>query len=542
MTNLGTAVYAVYDAPDGAVGFCTLEPGMMRGQVLVRDLRTQEFAAVDAGRIIHLFTLDRHGETSVYPFIRLRPMVTAAAVEREKARIAANVALPPVQMALEVGDFHMMTGYDASREDMLALRKSPPDVATIRAVMLFACISANRGNGECERIFFRLWPHIADGSIRRLNIHQQYKLATTPLPEEHKVKGGIGVWYTDAEKTKGLGDYVHAVWDWSEDFVAWWHAHSKLRDRELRRRAARELGMPLGLGLTKFTFGLELLGQNVCCLDKHILGILVGAAKTLEEAREAGTALATQISRKDRPRKGEERRWLAISETSLNLYEKYEDMLVEDNEFYKSSDPMGYARAQWMTWEILRGEATMHDSLFASIRAIRTQQPMRLPKGYLDNLKRGAHMRWMRLNYRWVDVRGAKVAGIKSREFGLRLKKYAKKYRSGGLKLVGNPPFSGKQGHGKGNLDVIRELLRKYGYGLDRAGREVWLSMPLRGGQSYDLMVAMLDEYVQTVKEFPDDFGIVGVHRSKGNLYYVRFSESSYAADFVAVLRAPVGT
>ncbi len=548
MPSLGTTLYAVYDAPDGAVQFCTLEPGTIRGQVLVRDLRTSEHAVVDANRIIHLFTLDRNGEGSVYPFIRLRPMVTVAAVEREKARIAANVALPPVQMALEMGEFHMMTGYDASRADMLSLRKTIPDVATVRAVMLFACISANRGNGECERIYFRLWSNIVDGSIRKLDIHQQYKLATTPLPEEHGVKGGIGVWYTDKDKTRGLGDYGHAVWDWSEDFVKWWRANGKLRDRELRRRAASELGLPLGLGLTKFTFGLELLGQNVCCLDKHILGILVGAAKTMDEARTMGEDLAGKISKKLKPRKGEERRWWVISPSSLDLYEKYEDMLVADNEFYKSSDPMGYARAQWMTWEILRGEATMHDSLFASIRAIRTGQPVRLPKGYLDNLKRGAHMRWMRLNYRWVDVRGQKVVSMKAKEFGVRMKEHAKKYRSSGLKLVGNPPSKGKlplglaqNQAGRGNLDVLRDLLKRYGYDLVRAGREVWLSMPVRGQQSYGLMVAMLDEYVQTLKEFPDDFGIRGVHRKKDDLYRVFFTEAQFAADFVASLRTPTG-
>jgi hypothetical protein len=541
---LGTALYAVYDAPDGEVQFCTLEPGMVRGQVLVRDLRTTEYAAVDANRIIHLFTLDRYGESSVYPFIRLRPMVTATAVEREKARIAANVVLPPVQMALDIGEFHLATGYDAAREDMLTLRKTIPDVATVRAVMLFACISANRGNGECERIYFRLWPHIVDGSIRKLSIHQQYKLATTPLPEEHGAKGGIGVWYTNKEETQGLGDYIHAVWDWSEDFVKWWHANSKLRDRELRHRAASELGLPLGLGLTKFTFGLELLGQNVCCLDKHILGILVGSARTMEEALEMGKKLAGQISSKLQPRKGEERRWRAISPTSLDLYEKYEDMLVEGNEFYKPSDPMSYARAQWMTWEVLRGEATVHNSLFASIRALRTGKPMRLPTGYLDNLKRGAHMRWMRLRYRWIDVRGEKHVSMKAKEFGVRMKAYAKKYRSGGLKLVGNPPSKGKlplglgQNEGqKGNLDVLRDLLNKYGYSLGRAGREVWLSLPARSGHNYSLMVALLDEYVQTLKEFPDDFGVHSIHRAKGDLYRVYFTEAQFANDFVEVFR-----
>lgn len=544
MPALGTTLYAVYDAPDGEVQFCALEPGMLRGQVLVRDLRTTEYAAVDANRIIHLFTLDRFGESSVYPFIRLRPMVTAAVAEREKARIAANISLPPVQMALGAGEFHMATGYDASREDMLRLRKSVPDVATVRAVMLFACISANRGNGECERIYFRLWSNIADGSIRKLDIHQQYKLATTPLPEEHGVKGGIGVWYTDKEKTRGLGDYIHAVWDWSEDFVRWWQAHSKLRDRELRRQVTTELGLPLGLGLTKLTFGLELLGQNVCCLDKHILGILVGAARSEEEARSMGEGLAEKISRKLKPKVGEDRRWWAISPASLELYEKYEDMLVKDNEYHKSSDPMSYARTQWMTWEVLRGEATMHDSLFSSLRALRTGKPMRLPQGYLDNLKRGAHMRWMRLNYRWVDVRGLKKVSMKSREFGARLKEHVKKYRSSGLKLVGNPASTGKldlelgQNEGlKGNLDVIRDLLKKYGYDLVRAGREVRLSEPTRGGHNYGLMVALLDEYVQTLKEFPDDFGVLGVHRTKGNLYRVYFSEAQFAADFVEVFR-----
>ena len=65
----------------------------------------------------------------------------------------------------------------------------------------------------------------------------------------------------------------------------------------------------------------------------------------------------------------------------------------------------------------------------------------------------------------------------------------------------------------------------------------MWLSLPARSGHNYSLMVALLDEYVQTLKEFPDDFGVHSIHRAKGDLYRVYFTEAQFANDFVEVFR-----
>jgi len=422
-------LYGVYLAPDNHIQFCAIEPGMMRGQVLVRDLRGSKHAAVAAERILHLFTLDKHGEGSVYPFIRLRPTVEAVAVEREAVRLAANIALPPVQMPLQAKgeEFHMATGYDAPRKDMLELRRHVPGLDVIRATFLFTVISANRGNGECENIYYRLWPHIADGSLRKMSEERIKAAANTPTSI-------VTIW---GKPGLTLGDYMHSVWDWAEDFAKWWAAHPKLRDRELRRRAAMELGLPKGLGFTKFAFGLELLGHNVCCLDKHILGILVGSAKTAKEARAIGEDLAAKISQKGSPPEGS--RWKAIVPKSIDLYEEFEDLLVKDNEFFDPQDPMSYARCQWMTWEVLRNEATMHDSLFASIRSLKSDLKIHLHPRYLESLKRGAKMIWMRLRWTWVDVRGEKPVTVKAREFAKRAKKRISTFRYATPRLIANP-------------------------------------------------------------------------------------------------------
>ena len=439
MNSFGVRLYGVYLAPDQRIQFCAIEPGMMRGQALVRDLRGSKFTAIDPQRVLHLFTLDKYGEGSVYPFIRLRPDARAeSVVERETVRLAANVALPPVQMPLEMKstEFHMATGYDASRPDMLTMRKVVPGLEAIRATFCFTLISSKRGNGEGEAIYCRLWKHITDGSLRKLTDKQIYEVANTATSESGTKR--VTRWEAGSGPQSGLGNLLHGLWDWAEDFAKWWAAHPRLRDRELRRRAAKELGLPPGLGMSKFTFGLELLGQNVACLDSHIIGILVGRAKTAAEAKAIGAKLAGDVStRTAKPVEGS--RWKGITEKAIGLYEKFEDDLVKDNEFFKPSDPMGYARCQWMTWEVLRQEATVHDTLFASLRSLKSDLKMHLPTHYMENLKKGAKQRWMRLNYQWVDVAGKRPVSEKAQAFAKRAKKTTSKFRFYTPRLIANP-------------------------------------------------------------------------------------------------------
>lgn len=435
--NLGTSVYAMFRGERGLVLPALLEPGIAGGEVLVRPLAESRPRPVPASSVLHLFTLDRNGEGSAYPFVALQ----AAAEAREAVRVAANVELPPVQMALKMSgaDVHMATGYPVARATMDALRRRTPSLLEVRAVVLFAMFSANRGNGECEMLYYRAWPHIESGAIASMTDARMLEVFRSKV-RTPGTKGGIG-------SIALIPRYVRSCWTWAEAL------HEALKqgykDRELRRRIALNVGLPLGLGLIKLSFALELLGHNIACLDKHMLGILVGGA-TIEEAKARGEKIMSELSEKNSTKAAAERQlrpdWKFAREGSIAQYEKYEDLMVEDNEFYSKSDPMGYARCQWMTWETLRGEATLHDALFASIRAVKTGKPFELPPSYLNRLKRGAMMKWMRVRGQWVrQKRGEGRRAMHWREKGEQtpamqkeLKQARKEYRYM-PKLIANP-------------------------------------------------------------------------------------------------------
>lgn len=436
--KLGTTVYAMVRDAQGRVLPALLEPGMSAGRVLVRLLNEPSYSAIAAGRVQHLFTLDRGGEGSVYPFVSLRPLATGRA-QPAAVRVAANVELPPVQMSLGMGDddLNMATGYPVARKTMEALRKKTPSLLEVRAVVLFAMFSANRGNGECEMLFYRSWPAIEDGSIASMTDAQMIAMwrskARTP-----GVAGGIGL-------VALIPRYVRSCWTWAEAL----HAALKqgLKDRELRRHLSVNVGLPLGLGLVKLSFALELLGHNIACLDKHMLGILVGG-DTVEAAKARGEKIMGELSEKDNSKAAQDRQlqpdWKFIKTASIDGYEKYEDALVSGNEFFSRDDPMSYARCQWMTWEVLRGEATLHDALFASIRAVKTGKPFVLPPHYLNRIKRGAMMKWMRVRGSWVRAKKVGRAmhwrekGQQTEAMKAELKKSRKEYRFM-PRLIANP-------------------------------------------------------------------------------------------------------
>lgn len=103
-----------------------------------------------------------------------------------------------------------------------------------------------------------------------------------------------------------------------------------LQDRELRRHLFLTTELPKGLSITKLSFVLELLGQNVCCLDGRILGRMFGTKGALKIGHEF-----------NRP----------VSERVVARYEQIEDAFLSNNPFYRKGDPIGRARAQWMSWE-----------------------------------------------------------------------------------------------------------------------------------------------------------------------------------------------
>lgn len=101
-----------------------------------------------------------------------------------------------------------------------------------------------------------------------------------------------------------------------------------LRDRELRRYLLLQTDVPTGLSIAKTSFTLMLLGHDVVCLDVRILQCMFG--KRADEM--AG-------------------KWKVPTDRSIKLYERVEDAFLKGNRFYNPRNPLGKARAQWMSWE-----------------------------------------------------------------------------------------------------------------------------------------------------------------------------------------------
>ena len=116
-----------------------------------------------------------------------------------------------------------------------------------------------------------------------------------------------------------------------------------LRDRELRRFLVRETDLPVGLGVTKMSFTLALLGHDCVCLDARLLGRMFGSAQKGVEVENGWGKTGKHVS-----------------ELSLRRYEKAEDAFLAQNPFYDAADPIGRARAQWMSWESVGKQAATH--------------------------------------------------------------------------------------------------------------------------------------------------------------------------------------
>ena len=60
-------------------------------------------------------------------------------------------------------------------------------------------------------------------------------------------------------------------------------------------------------------------------------------------------------------RKTEQRAAIShVTELGLKRYEQVENSFLARNPFYDPSDPIGRARAQWMSWESVGGKAATH--------------------------------------------------------------------------------------------------------------------------------------------------------------------------------------
>jgi hypothetical protein len=109
------------------------------------------------------------------------------------------------------------------------------------------------------------------------------------------------------------------------------------RDRELRKYLFLESRLPIGISLAKLSFTLALLGHDCVCLDARILGRMFG--------KKQDAVLQS---------------WKGRTELALKRYERTEDAFLKGNRLYNPKDPIGRARAQWMSWESVGGKPAKH--------------------------------------------------------------------------------------------------------------------------------------------------------------------------------------
>jgi hypothetical protein len=278
------------------------------GNMAGLDLVEGRFLALDPGDVGVIFDTD---PAAVYAGVQL-----AWARDVAVAAEAAIRGLPEPKRAELGRKFEPMltrdpfsvpvSGFDAVRSQLIAHRDHTPSVETIRLTTIFAGLTVGVGIAQAEHGFQCLVDLFAHGE-----------------PPIGKVRGCI--W--------SLG--YHQIRERLYSEVPRWAPLVRdalargLRDRELREHLFLHTETPAGISLAKLSFVLALLGQNLVCLDVRILDRMFGK----ERARAyTGT-------------------WDTPTGLSLQRYERVEDAFLRFNPFYRPSDPIGRARAQWLSWE-----------------------------------------------------------------------------------------------------------------------------------------------------------------------------------------------
>jgi len=360
-------IYAVYHEGPGEWRLCVLEPGIADEQLLIRNLGDSEHEIIDSQDLISLMSYDSQGATRVYPFAEVTALDES--MVHPRYAYAANVKLPPL-------DVELQSGYDMARRRLEYLRNEHLTVTTLRGAAIFSALSARLGNGLCERSFYEMWPYIQSGEI----IDMPHQEVVDLIPPQKPGRESF------------VRLTIPSLWRWCEEIEP--VINSGLRDRPLRRTLALEVGVARGLGLAKLSFFLEILGNDVGCLDSHMLAVMAGSVKE-------GNRVASSFTGRRKPR-GWTSEFLPMSEAALKRYEKWERKLCAGNPYYDPRDEMKIARCQWMSWEHIRRESTEHDSVLATLEAhMMGEEEVPELAGKLVGLKAHAKFIWRTRGSSW---------------------------------------------------------------------------------------------------------------------------------------------
>lgn len=300
--------------------------------VVVRSGRTDTplFAGIENGNLVGITVPD--GETytfephEVIAAMSADPAAVYFGLEVEWARAQERRAaeapkrVPSYSARGQLFDPSLpMTGFP--EDTLLRHRGEVPSVDTIRLSGLFAVSTVRTSIEEAEKSF---------------NCFVElYKSRGRELPDIADIRGCFrGLQNTKSRMFFEVAEYAPVIRE----------AISRgLRDRELRRYLVRETDLPVGLGVTKMSFTLALLGHDCVCLDARLLVRMFGSRDKATEVESGWGKTGSHVS-----------------ELSLKRYEKVEDAFLSGNPFYQAGNPIGRARAQWMSWESVGGEAAKH--------------------------------------------------------------------------------------------------------------------------------------------------------------------------------------
>lgn len=262
----------------------------------------------------------------------------APKAEAAVVRAAANRKVIAIRRKPAPVPTGFQTGYTAyARPAALFWRAHPVGVQPLLAAGVFSLSSIQTPIASALRLFAALMPFVIDNHLPVVEVLTQIVRdsgAGLDSPQTGRPR-----WYLEYEA------YRHAVVR---------HIATGIRDDDLRAELALGEAMPLGLGLSKLSFTLALVGNNVGCLDARIIKWAFSP--------QAAEAFIRRIARK-RP----DGRY---SEGVYAQYRAAEHRILTSTPFYDERDPVALARSQWLLWESLGpvAQAHTHQEIFEAVQ------------------------------------------------------------------------------------------------------------------------------------------------------------------------------
>ena len=247
-----------------------------------------------------------------------------------------------------------LTAFPEVKKVLMKQREGVPSLESIRMAAIFAGLTVHAGTSEAEDTFGR--------------VVAKYKAMHGAMPPVEEIQQIIGT-HLPAARLR----MYETVLPWA--VIVQDAMKRGLRDRELRRHIWVDIAdedQVENIGLAKMSFAFMLMGQNMCCLDSHILGGMA-ATKPWDPNDPQGAA----IRRRDAgDRISGLWKWSPAKkgrELGLRRYEQLEDALIKGNPWHESG-PLDRAQTQWQSWEFAIGIPAAHRVWLEITKELQTRQ------------------------------------------------------------------------------------------------------------------------------------------------------------------------